>query len=360
MDTSEHVPIGQVLVSPGDACPRDELGRPRSLFHTGDVLRVACPFAEAEVTEVNPNHVALRWPWGQVDPHSSYLWNGEVAFEFGTDSWWPFQTSPGLERLRPGDRCLLGIPARVVHVFAVRCWWPDQDTGRLPRRPLALYVFRHGTPHDLGQPEHEVDPYQGAPVRVELLYRPYPFLADLDQVADRQGRRWEFCGPAWWVQLDRDDARQGLPPPLAAPTWPLRLLADRAGASPDPARVQQVAAATAGGSHTAHLAGWGRLVGASPVAAEHQGTPIDLEESSLDEEPAGAGERARVRASLRGLTFSQILRSYVHGWERLRQVISNEADLTIGPIQHRILVGLAETSSILRHLRTSGVTAYRG
>lgn len=302
MDANEHVLIGQVLVSPGDACPRDEMGRPRSLVRAGDVLRVACPFAEAEVTKVNRNYVAVRWPWGQVDPHSSYEWNGEVAFEFGTDSWWPFETSPELEQLRPGDRCLLGIPARVVHVFAVRCWWPDQDTGRLPRRPLALYLFRQGTPHDLGQPEYELDPYQGAPVRVELLGRPYPFLEDLDQVADRQGRRWEFCGPYWWVPLDRDDAREGLPPPLAALVWPLTLVADRAGATPDPVRVQRVADATA----------------------------------------------------------RQILRSYVHGWERLRRVISNEADLTIGPIQHRILVDLAETGSILRHLRTKGVIAYRG
>ena len=158
MDTSEHVPIGQVLISPGDACPRDKLGRPRSLFRAGDVLRVACPFAEAEVTEVDRYHVTVRWPWGQIDPSSSYLWNGEVALEFGTDSWWPFETRPGLERLRPGDRCLLGIPVRVVHVFAVRCWWPDQDTGQLPRRPLALYVFRQGTPHDLGQPEYELAP----------------------------------------------------------------------------------------------------------------------------------------------------------------------------------------------------------
>ena len=191
---------------------------------------------------------------------------------------------------------------------------------------------------------------------MELLGRAYPWLEDLDQVADRHRRRWEFCGPYWWVQLDRDDAREGLPPPLAAPAWPLTLLADRVGATPDPARVQQVAAATARGSHAAHLAGWCRLVGASPVAAEHQGTPVDLEESAAEE----ATERGRVRARLRGLTFSQILRAYVHGWERLRQVISNEDDLTIGPIQHRILVGLAETSSILRLLRTSGLTAYRG
>jgi len=68
-------------------------------------------------------------------------------------------------------------------------------------------------------------PYGHEPIRVELLFRPYPHMRDLDLVADRHRRRWTFCAPWWWVELDHDDASQGLPAPLAGPAWPLTLLA---------------------------------------------------------------------------------------------------------------------------------------
>lgn len=44
---------GRVLADAGGPCPTDELGRPRSLFRPGDILRVSCALRETEVTSAN-------------------------------------------------------------------------------------------------------------------------------------------------------------------------------------------------------------------------------------------------------------------------------------------------------------------
>jgi hypothetical protein len=88
-----------------------------------------------------------------------------------------------------------------------------------PPASLAVHVLRRGVPHDLGRDNltYSLRPYQHEPIRVELLFRPYPHLRDLDVVADRHGRRWAFCAPWWWVELDHDEAGQG-----CRRRWPVR------------------------------------------------------------------------------------------------------------------------------------------
>jgi hypothetical protein len=345
--------LGSALVTPGAACPRDQLGRPRSLVRAGDVLRVSCPFTDAEVTYADRYTVHIGWPWRQFDPDSRFVWNGDLAFDLDPQRpGWLFEATPQLATLRAGDRCRVGIPARVVQVVSVRRWWPDQDCGWLPRRPLALWVLPQGTPPDLEQEATVLDPYGAEPITVELLLRPYWFLDDLDVVADRQGRRWEFATPYWWVELDRDDQQQGLPPPLPGPAWPLTLLASRGGASPDRVRSGQVAQATARGDHAGHLAGWSRLVGANPVPAEQQHLAV-TPQPFLDEE-AEQQARARVRAGLRGLSFTAILRRFVHTWRERLRLIWDLDDLQLGPRVERLELELDEMASALRRMRTSG------
>jgi hypothetical protein len=193
---------------------------------------------------------------------------------------------------------------------------------------------------------------------VELLLRPFGFLDDLDQVIDRHGRRWEFATPYWWVELDRDDQREGLPPPLPGPAWPLSLAAGRGGDPPDPTRAGQVAHATASGDHGGHLAGWSRLVGADPVAAERQHLPV-RPQPFLDRQTAQA-ERARERARLRGRSYMQLLRRFARTWREYLGVIWDADDLELGPALERIELRLGELATALGRMRASGATRWSG
>jgi hypothetical protein len=352
--------LGSALVTLGAACPRDQLGRPRSLVRAGDLLRVSCPSIDAEVTYADQYSVSIRWPWRQLDPDSRFAWNGDLAFEL--DPQRPgslFATTPRLVTLRAGDRCQVGITAQVVQVVSVRRWWPDQDTGWLPRRPLALSVLPQGTPPDLTREGILLDPYGAEPITVELLLRPFAFLDDLDVVMDRQGRRWEFATPYWWVELDRDDQQRGLPPPLPGPAWPLSLLTSRGRASPDRVRAGQVAEATARGDHAGHLAGWSRLAGANPVSAEQQHLPVLQGQPFLDEEEERT-VRAQARAGLHGLSFTPILRRFVHTWQERLRLIWDGDDLQLGPGVERLELKLDELAGALRQMRSSGAARWSG
>lgn len=220
---------GRLLVEAGGPCPKDELGRPRSLFRPGDVLRVSCPLRETEVVSANRFDVCVRWPWrwlhdaqvrrDQASGVDNSTWWGQLCFDRDRacpDADHLFQFDPGLAVLQAGDRCRVGIPPTIVHVLDVSSWCVASRWSLEPPASLAVHVFPHGVPHDLG-PDDLLDslrPYQHEPIRVELLFRPYPHLRDLDVVGDRDGRRWAFCAPWWWVELDHDDASQGLPAPL--------------------------------------------------------------------------------------------------------------------------------------------------
>jgi hypothetical protein len=225
---------GRLLVEAGGRCPKDELGRPRSRFRPGDVLGVSCPLRETEVVEANQFHVCVRWPWrwlqeaqdrqDQTSGVDNSKWRVQLCFDRDRDH--PdadrlFRFDPALPVLEAGDRCRVGIPPTVVHVPDVFSWWVPRRWSLDPPASLAVHVFPQGVPHDLGR-DHLLDSlhsYQREPIRVELLFRPYPQLRDLDVVADPQGRRWAFCAPWWWVELGHDDASEGLPAPLAGPVW---------------------------------------------------------------------------------------------------------------------------------------------
>jgi hypothetical protein len=63
LDTDVAGASGHLLADGGGPCPTDALGRPRSRFRPGDVLRVSCPLRETEVVDANRFHVCVRWPW---------------------------------------------------------------------------------------------------------------------------------------------------------------------------------------------------------------------------------------------------------------------------------------------------------
>jgi hypothetical protein len=380
-DVGERSPAGQVLVAAGGPCPTDELGRPRSLFRAGDVLRVACPMVETLVVDdplvddpdfdhdddwllpTNELTVLIRWPW----PSSRPGWEGEIAFDRDRnhpDAGWLFRFTPDLEVLASGDRCRVGIRPTTVHVLAVDSSpLPPISPSADPAAPgLSLRVLPAGVPYDLargayGDAADSLSPYGDEPIRVELLFRPYRFLEDLDVVADQQGRRWVFCRPYWWVELDRDDDRQGLPAPLAGPDWPVTLLGQVGGAAPDPNRVGQVAEATAAGDHTSHLAVWSRMAGVEPWGIEHQGMPEDRTHPPLDERRTSL-EREGTRTALQGMTFTQILCACMHTWHRRRQLITHQGEVETLTAVARLDVRLAEMASVLRQLRASGAPVY--
>lgn len=358
MSRMEPGPAGQVLVTGGGPCPRDEAGRPRSVFRVGDVLRVSCPFLEAEVVGAHQWEVRVRWPWRQADVPSAPGGDGEVVFPLdqrASRSLFQLDREPG--RLRPGDRCRVGIAPRVIHVAAIRRWFPDQDLG-WRHRCLCLWVLPQGVPHDLGEDVEVLDAYGAEPVRVELLARLYGFLDDLDVVADRRGRRWEFCRPYWWVEVDRDDEREGLPAPLAGPAWPLTLLAGRDGGDPEPMQAERVTRVTVQGDHPGHLAAWSELAGAPPVPAEDQHPPV-RPQPFLDRAAAEA-ERAQTRAELLGLSFTQVLRAFSHAWVERLQIVEDAGDAELGPMLERTELRLGEMADVLRQLRARAAAIYSG
>lgn len=252
--------------------PREATGRLLVPFRPGDVVRVSTPFVETTVTGVTGAEVRLRWPWLRNDPRSDYDWSrAEFTFPVDEQARFLYRTEPSMGQLTLGQRCRVGIPPTIAQVLDVILLHAPEDTGMLPRPSGWLLVLPAGMSFDPADPvgmrleliaAREPDgPTPGVemaePTRIELLFRPYAFLADGDVVTDVRGNRWRFQAPFWWRSLD-DRAR-----PAAAPAWPLRLAPDDGKA--DARRGAEVAAATAAGSHADEVGRWSKLVGAKPV-----------------------------------------------------------------------------------------------
>ncbi|MFW6694552.1 hypothetical protein [Streptomyces sp. MAR4 CNX-425] len=228
----------------------------------GDVLLLECPFTEAAVTGVTRYYVSVRWPWLEVDPQAeSIRWNGQTALPTpAAHEWQIFRTEPAETALKPGDTCLVGIPTTVVHVQAVHRFDPPLVTGMLPRPASYLEVLPQGETHDpsLEDQGYTIDPIGGEPIRIELSFRPYAFLELGDEVADRNGRAWRFDAAWDWHPFDGEQ--------LGTPTWPLTLIT-RHG-EPTPKEAEEVARATAVGSHADELERWSGLTRARPAAQQ--------------------------------------------------------------------------------------------
>jgi hypothetical protein len=341
-----------VLVASGGPAPRDASGRPDPPFRVGDVIQVECPFAATEVDEASPYSIGIRWPWVQRYREAGHVWNGEVGFSFKELHVTPFRVEPDPATLRVGDCCRVGIPPTVGHVVEVHAWYPDRDLGWLPGESVLLTLLPPGVSNELRNRDREfgLNPYGPEPIRVELLLRPYAALEDLDVVADRDGRRWEFYRPYWWVELDRDDIRAGPPETLAGPAWPLALRR-RGGVEPTPAQAEAVARATADGSHEDEMARWRALSGVEPVAA------VDEAGIARSEEPPPwevEAEVMRVRDELAGWTFSEILRAYLRTRAEHRQLALAGREFDRVPDLKRMEVRLKEIASIVRELRSQG------
>jgi hypothetical protein len=258
---------------------RDGTGRLMIPFRSGDVLKASGPFVETVATSVSRHEVILRWPWRRIDPASQYGWTGgEYGFPFDDLHMTLYRTEPPMQQLRAGQRCRVGIPPTLVHVVDIAVLDTPEDTGMLPRPSGWISLLRAGTtftPRRVTGVDVELiaasepdGPTPGVelaePIRMELVFRPYAFLADGDVVTDRDGRRWRFEVPFWWQELDGPSDQ---PAPgsdgMVGPAWPLALASD--DGEPDPARSAKVAAATASGSHAHEVARWKDLTNAEPV-----------------------------------------------------------------------------------------------
>jgi hypothetical protein len=361
---------GRLLADGGGPCPTDGLGRPRSRFRPGDVLGVSCPPREADVPKADRFQVFVRWPWRWLEDSQTDWdeaagfnpdWKGLMGLDRDKDhpdAGWLFRFDPGLEVLQAGDRCRIGIPPTIVHILDAFSWCLPDRGSQEPPASLMVQVFPQGVPHDLGRDDllDTLRPYEREPIRVELVFRPYPHLRDLDVVADRHGQRWAFCPPWWWVELDHDD-RDRLPAPLAGPAWPLTLLADAENGDPPPDRAAQVARVTAQGEHASHLAAWSRLAAAAPLGLEHQSMPGPDSHESLEDRDRVPAD---TRADLAGMTFTQILCALVHSCARRRMVGTHADELEVFSLQRRLQVRIAEMASVLRELRANARPVFRG
>ncbi|MFD0278076.1 hypothetical protein ACFVHB_29795 [Kitasatospora sp. NPDC127111] len=230
-------------------------------YRPGDVLRLECPFTEVVVTGVSRCHVALRWPWWEIDTAANGIeWNGQVALPTPAGHGWEnayFRTRPAEDTLKAGDRCLVGMPPTVVHVLAVDHFDPPLVTGWLPRPATYVHVLRQGETYDAGIEEqgYEIDPVGGEPIQLDLIFRPFAFLETGDEVVDHDGRAWRFDPPWRWHAFDG-----GQP---STPSWPLALLFR--GGEPAPEAVAAVAEATATGSHVQEMSRWVELTLAEPI-----------------------------------------------------------------------------------------------
>ncbi|MER7764516.1 hypothetical protein [Streptomyces sp. NPDC097619] len=240
-------------------------------FRVGDVLSVGCPFTPARVERVVPgDHVAVRWPWWQIDGTGEFgQWDGVVVLGVG-GSGHPtpeaagelFRTDPPPDRLKAGDVCRVGVPPTVVHVTAVDDHDPPLKTVWLPRPTRTVTVLRRGLSPDafpddghLDGPGFTVHPGDGIPFTFERLMRPYEALQPGDEVGD--GRAWRFDGPWDWTAFDGAPAAGG-------PAWPLVGLT-RAGTCCSVEEAAAVAASTANGSHGETLRAWTALTATSPT-----------------------------------------------------------------------------------------------
>ncbi|MGW1217072.1 hypothetical protein ACWD6Z_00895 [Streptomyces californicus] len=171
-----------------------------------------------------------------------------------------FRTEPAETALKPGDTCLVGIPATVVHVQAVHRFDSPLVTGMLPRPASYLEVLQQGSTHDpsLEDQGYTIDPAGGEPIHIELVFRPYAFLELGDEVAGRDGRAWRFDAAWNWRPFDGEQS--------GTPAWPLKLIT-RQG-EPTPKEAEEVARATAVGNHLDELERWSALTHARP--ATHQ------------------------------------------------------------------------------------------
>ncbi|MCH5583741.1 hypothetical protein MK805_02005 [Shimazuella sp. AN120528] len=152
-------------------------------YQVGDILRIACTPATAQVVDISPHYMWVDWPWEKkIDSDSKYGWIGLEAFPIDPDSdeWLEglFYTYPAPHHLTVGDTCLVSIPETFVAVINIIYHDPPLDIGRLPRPHTTLVVRRidnlepiirdDDVEEDSGIPI-ELD--SAAPISLEVVFR---------------------------------------------------------------------------------------------------------------------------------------------------------------------------------------------
>lgn len=334
-----------VVIAPGDQPPRDEFGLDWSALPVdrGDVVRISCPPAEAEVVELATGAVIVRWPW--PDPEFDTDEDAGLLAVFTdrakrTATLWRYDPDPADRQLAVGDRIQVSIPGCVVNVnytdvhfhpapssidqIAAGTFSSDgYDEVRMGVLPYGVSECRA----TVENPDQRimVGLYGPEPVTVRLVHRPYAWLVDGDQVLDPEANRWSFYKPLSWVELG--NAEPGAP--LQAPQWPLHLV-ERYSATPTAEEQAAVTAGSATGSHDDEVSGWRAASGAALIPSEHEGGHNWL--PVLDEAGRArvvATVRAGVRAKLLGCSSEKILlalREAEHWYHQVSKIVLNDED----------------------------------
>ncbi|CAM5708660.1 hypothetical protein [Streptomyces aurantiogriseus] len=219
---------------------------------TGDIVTLRCSPREAVVAEASAQYVTVQWPWNAIDPNSLMQWNGlrDIPRTPEAPDWdiEPFQVVSPSDAIERHGVCEVGIPETVAYVIHVAEFPEPLDVGWLPRPRTYVSLMAHGVPvppfaEEIG---FTLDPDGDEPIESELIYRPYAFLVDGDEVADSEGRMWRFSVPWNWTAFDDS--------PGEYPVWPLQLIWRDGGQ--DPQAAEAVARATSSGAHGDEIARW--------------------------------------------------------------------------------------------------------
>ncbi|WP_157856486.1 MULTISPECIES: hypothetical protein [Streptomyces] len=235
----------------GEASDRGSAGA-LARVRTGDIVSLSCPPREAVVSDLSSRYVSVRWPWNEIDPDSLMQWNGLRSIPRTPDvpDWHnePFRVTSPNDSFDRHSVCEVGIPGMLAYVVHVAKFSDPLDVGWLPRPHVYVSLVAHGVriPPSAEEIGFTLDPDGDEPIQSELVYRPYEFLWDGDEVADREGRMWTYSAPWNWVAFDSGSG--------GFPVWPLQLICRDGEQAPEAA--EAVARATSFGAHGDEVARW--------------------------------------------------------------------------------------------------------
>lgn len=353
---------GAILVRPGDRLRLrhaldgvgevDETALP---VRAGDVVRMSCPPAIADLLHVDPHFVILRWPWPRTRLDGSpltrevYVLRDLTCRIPGLWHYDPDPADPGA--LRIGDQITVNASGDVWVRYTPTGY--SRDLGVLPQ---GVPLSQAGEPGSYQDRRIIIDPFEGEPWTVQLLHRPYPWLEDGDVVLDANARRWMFCLPPAWVCLENGASATSL---TRRPQIPLQLLYGRHDDPPNVEHVTLVAQA----SNDFHgclqeLFDWGDAAGADPVPA---GRNLRAEDEPPLDEDETHDEEARTRADLHGRAREEIAMDLKDAFDREDTADHATRADRIGEIYAaRVLVRRQTIEHILEQMYLFGIEHYTG
>ncbi len=318
----------------------------------GDVVRMSCAPAVADILHVDPHFVILRWPWprtrfdGSPMTREVYVLRDRTCRIPGLWQYDPDPADPG--PLRIGDQITVSAGGTVWVRYT-----PSGQSRDLGVLPQGVSLAQAGEPGSYQDRRIIVDPYEGEPWTVQLLHRPYPWLDDGDVVLDANTRRWTFYLPPAWVCLEDGASATSL---TRRPQIPLRLLYGR---HDDPPATEDIAAVSQSSNNFAgclqELVDWCDAAGADPVPA---GRNLRSEDEPPLNEDEVHDEEARTRVDLLGRAREEIAMDLKDAFDREEAAKQAVGD-RIGEIYAaRVLVRRQTIEHLLEQMYLRGIERY--